>query len=105
MLQGYQRLLKARHRFAVSRARERLSPSLPEVGYGLLPSFAPKGVMGYQFWAALAGLGKPFLQNLHNPAVMVSPGASQQRLIRRLLDQHMFEPVLGMRRQPTLIEQ
>ena len=57
------------------------------------------------FGLHLDRVGKLLLQYLRNPPVHLLPGTAQQRGIGRILDQGVFEPVSGMWRPATLIQQ
>src|SRR5713101_1112426 len=46
MCKGRERLLEAHNRFPAGRACSSLRPGLTEVGEGLVPDFAPKGMVG-----------------------------------------------------------
>jgi len=47
----------------------------------------------------------PSLQPLRRPAVQRRPAAGEDRPVRRLLDQSMLEPILGLRPPPALPDQ
>jgi hypothetical protein len=61
--------------------------------------------MGQQLGLGLCGLRELLLQHLCNPLMEPLPGALQQRLIGRLLDEGVFEDIRGLRRQVALVEQ
>src|SRR5262245_22855736 len=49
MREGAERLLEGPYRLAVGRPRQGLFACLPTVGHGLVPDFAPQGMIGEPF--------------------------------------------------------
>ena len=62
-------------------------------------------MMGQQLGLRGAEIGKARLQHLGNVLMLLLPGAAQQGLIRRILDQRVLEEVGGLRRQPLLVQE
>src|SRR5262245_4491934 len=50
-------------------------------------------------------LRKPGLEDLRDAGVVLPPGAAQQRLVRRVLDQGMLEGIGDAGRDATLVEE
>jgi hypothetical protein len=61
--------------------------------------------MRQRFGLGLGGLGKSLCQNLRNPLVILLADALKQRLIRRVLNQGMFEQTHRLGRDAPMIEQ
>ncbi len=83
---------------------------------GLLPRLVPitnrlgvetrlRAVMRQEFGLGGSDLGKLRLQHRGNALMIPLPCAAQQRLIRNITDQRVFEKVGGLWWQPTLIQQ
>jgi hypothetical protein len=66
VLYGPSCLLKGSHRLPMGGARQRLLPSLSEIGGGLLPTLATLRMVGQQFRLRHHRLGKLGLQHLEN---------------------------------------
>ena len=91
--------------FQVGRALQGLLPGPLPVGDGLLREPGLGVVVCHQFGLGLDDLGKLRCQHLGTPLVILLTGALQQRLIRGLLNEGMFEQVPRLRRTPPLVEQ
>ena len=83
---------------------------------GVLPRLVPiadrlgtetrlRAVLRQEFGLGSRGLGKLRLQHLGHTLMLPLPGAAQQRLVRNIADQGVFEEVGGLRVQPPLIQQ
>src|ERR1700730_14126503 len=61
--------------------------------------------MGHQLRLRARYLGKAILEQLCHLLVILLPGALQQRLVSRILDQRMLEQIARARRATALVEQ
>jgi hypothetical protein len=61
-------------------------------------------MMRQQLGLGLGNVRKPRLQHLGNPLMELLPSALQQRQIRRLVNEGVFEEVHRLRWHPALIE-
>jgi hypothetical protein len=91
-------------RFQVGRALPSLLPGPPPVRNGLLDEPGLGVVLRHQLRLGLDNLGKLRRQHLGTALMILLPGALQQRLIRSLLDEGMFEDVPRLWRPPPLVE-
>src|SRR6266566_5085101 len=55
-----------------------------------------------QFWLRLGGLGEALGQHLSNALVVLLPGALEQRLVGRILDERVLERVGRLRWESPL---
>ena len=105
MLQRTQRLLEARHRLAVGRARHRLGPGLPAVAQGLVPHLAPQGMVGQPFDLLAQPVGIERLQCLHDLGMQGAPPLLQQAAVGHLAGEGMLEGVGMLREELRLVEE
>jgi hypothetical protein len=82
----FQPFCQVHERFHIGRALNSALTGLLPVRNGLCSATCLGVVMRQQFRLLLTHLGKPFLQHLRNPLVVLSLGAPEQRRIGRLLD-------------------
>ena len=80
-----------------------LARPLPVV-HGRLAQAGRRVVMRQQLGLGLHRLSEPRFQHLRNPLMVLLPSASQQRLIRHILEQSMLERIRRLRRHPLLVE-
>jgi len=93
------------HRFHIGRALAGALPGLQPIGKSLLSQTGLGVVMRYQLRLRLDGLGEAIREHLRNLAVILLPGALEERLIGRVLNEGMLEEIVGLWPQTPLIHQ
>ena len=78
MLQGRQRLLIAHHGLTVGRARQGFVSRLAAINQGLLPHFAPQGMLCQPFHLIVQPIPRQSLQRLDDACVQHAPPLVQQ---------------------------
>ncbi len=105
MLEGNQRLLKARHRLSKGRARRRFSARLPEVPYRLLPHLSPKGVLGEPVDVLHQAVGIEPLNDLHNAGVQGASALLEQAVVGHLMREGVLEGIVQLGEETRFVEE
>ena len=105
MREGTERLLEVPHGLAVGRPRHGLLPGLPAVRQGLVPHFAPQGMVGQAFDL----LGHPVpgerLQGLDDAGMQRPPPLLQEAAVGHLVGEGVLEGVLVLGKEPRLVQE
>ena len=91
--------------FGVGRTVHRALPSLLPVGNGVLRAASLRVVMREPGRLLCRRRGKPLRQYLGNLQVLLPPGAFQQGMIGRFLNQHVLERIDRLRDQAGFVEE
>ena len=105
MREGTERLLEVPHGLAVGRPRQGLLPRLPAVYQGLVPHFAPQGMVGQAFDLLGHPLSGERLQGLDDAGMQRAPPLLEQRLVGHLLGEGVLEGVFDLGEQARFIEE
>ena len=91
--------------FRMGGALDGVLPRLVPIPHRLDAETRLRAVLRQEFGLGGGSLGKLRLQHLGHALMIPLPSAAQQRLIRSIADQGVFEEVGGLRGQPTLLQQ
>ena len=103
--QGLERLLEARHRFAVCRRREGFRARLPHVGDGLVPDLAAGGVVRQALGVLDESIRVQALDRRRDPGVQLAATLGRQALVRHLVRQDVLEGVRMLREETGLVQE
>ena len=104
MLEGTERLLEVLHGLAVGRPRHGLLSRLPAVRQGLVPHFAPQGMVRQAFDLLGYPVSGECLKGLDDAGMQHPPPLLQQAAVGNLMGQGVLEGVLALGKEPRLVE-
>jgi hypothetical protein len=105
MREGTERLFEGPHGLAVSRPRQGLLPRLPAVHQGLVPHFAPQGMVGQAFDLLGHAVGRERLKSLDDAGVEYPPPLQQEAAVGDLMGEGVLEGVLVLGKEARLVEE
>src|SRR5712671_4415388 len=104
MLEGHECLLETGDRLAVGRSREGLGAGLTEVAHRLLPDLASECVVCERLEVLDQAVGIELLDRVDDLGVQGPASIEEQTPVRHVVDQRVFEGVLEIREQTSLVE-
>ena len=104
MRQGAERLLEAPHGLTVGRPRHGLLPRLSAVCQGLVPYFAPQGMVCQAFHLLGQLVPGERFESLDDASMQHPPPLLEQTAVGHLVREGVLEGVLALGKESSLIE-